>query len=344
MATLSLDDPRFKPLTPRELEEKEKQKIIQTENQQDLVKAGIDETDIELGSQENNEVSGLTSFAAGVLSGGIKIPEGVVSISAELMDLGAGQLLNLPSTKGSTVSAAAEVEQFFDEINPFEEVAEQRAAGKISEALTQLVGFGTAGAKLTLKAADAIANKLAKKAIKAKKSGRYVDPKNPNLKKGVDKASKLNNLTGKKRFAVMSLGGGAGEVLVVDNEKIGTFGDLFEKGPTELDRDVEPDVSEDATRKLLNRVRFGSESVLLAPFVYGVGQSAKLLATKGKELAYSSSKLEKGLDKLASIFRFRGTKPEQIAAAKQQQQARGMRDTNFSEEQVARIDKEIDKE
>ena len=343
MATLSLDDPRFKPLTPRELEEKEKQKIIQTENQQDLVKAGIDETDIELGSQENNEVSGLTSFAAGVLSGGIKIPEGVVSISAELMDLGAGQLLNLPSTKGSTVSAAAEVEQFFDEINPFEEVAEQRAAGKISEALTQLVGFGTAGAKLTLKAADAIANKLAKKAIKAKKSGRYVDPKNPNLKKGVDKASKLNNLTGKKRFAVMSLGGGAGEVLVVDNEKIGTFGDLFEKGPTELDRDVEPDVSEDATRKLLNRVRFGSESVLLAPFVYGVGQSAKLLATKGKELAYSSSKLEKGLDKLASIFRFRGTKPEQIAAAKQQQQARGMRDTNFSEEQVARIDKEIDK-
>ena len=60
---------------------------------------------------------------------------------------------------------------------------------------------------------------------------------------------------------------------------------------------------------LLNRVRFGSESVLLAPFVYGVGQSAKALAKRGKELAYSSSRLDRALDKLASIFRFRGTKP-----------------------------------
>ena len=34
----------------------------------------------------------------------------------------------------------------------------------------------------------------------------------------------------------MSVGGGLGEVFVVDNEKIGTFGDLFEAGPTELDR------------------------------------------------------------------------------------------------------------
>ena len=60
------------------------------------------------------------------------------------MDLGAGQLLGLPSTKDSSISAVAEVEQFFDKINPFEELAEQKAAGKISEALTQLVGFGSA--------------------------------------------------------------------------------------------------------------------------------------------------------------------------------------------------------
>ncbi len=343
MAVLSLDDPRFKPLTPEEEEEKKKQKKITEENKQDLVKAGFDETDIELPAEENSEVSGLTSFVAGIASGGIKIPEGVASLTAELMDLGAGQLIGVPSTRDSTISAVAEVEQFFDKINPFEELADQRAAGKISEALTQVIGFGMGGGKLALKSADAIAEKLAKKAINAKKSGKYVNPKNPNLKKGTKKAEQLNKLSGAKRFAAMSVGGGAGEVFVVDNEKIGTFGDLFEGGPTELDREKSTDVAEDASRRLLNRVRFGSESVLLAPFIYGVGQSAKALAKRGKELAYSSSKIERGLDKLASIFRFRGTKPQEIATAKQQQKARGMRDTNFAEEKVALIDKEIDR-
>ena len=68
---------------------------------------------------------------------------------------------------------------------------------------------------------------------------------------------------------------------------------MFEGGPTELDRDVRSDPSDDATRKLLNRIKFGAESTLLTPFVYGVGASAKLLAKKGKELAYSSSQIER---------------------------------------------------
>ena len=57
-------------------------------------------------------------------------------MSAELFDLGGGKLFGVPSTKDSAFSAAAEVEQFFDKLNPFEELAEERAAGKISEALT----------------------------------------------------------------------------------------------------------------------------------------------------------------------------------------------------------------
>ena len=343
MATLSLDDPRFQPLTPEEEEKRKKQKKITEDNKQDLVKAGTDETDIELPAEENSEVSGLTSFVSGIASGAIKIPEGVASITAELMDLGAGQLIGVPSTKDSTISAVAEVEKFFDTINPFEEFADQRAAGKISEALTQLIGFGTAGGKIALKTADAIAERVAKKAVSAKKAGKYVDPKNPNFKKGTKKAAQLNKLTGAKRFGVMAVGGGAGEIFVVDNEKIGTFGDLFEAGPTELDREQSTDIAEDASRRLLNRIKFGSESVLLSPFVYGVGKGAKALAKRGKELAYSSSRLERALDKLASVFRFRGTKPQEIAVAKQQQKARGMRDTNFAEEKVALIDREIDK-
>ena len=134
-------------------------------------------------------------------------------------------------------------------------------------------------------------------------------------------------MSGTKRFATIAIGGGAGEVFVVDNEKIGTFGDLFEGGPTELDRDVELDIAEDASRKLLNRLKFGSESILLAPLSMVLVQEQKALAKRGKELAYSNSKIERGLDKLASIFRFRGARPQEVADAKQLQKARQMRET-----------------
>ena len=70
-------------------------------------------------AEQDNETSWYKSFGAGLVSGLIKIPEGVVSLGAELVDLGADS------------DTAADVEQFFDKINPFEEIAEQRAAGKI---------------------------------------------------------------------------------------------------------------------------------------------------------------------------------------------------------------------
>lgn len=305
------------------LANKNKQEKITEQNKQDLVKAGLDETDIQLpDAEDNNEVSGATAFAAGLASGAIKVGEGVVSLGAELIDLGVD------------TNTAASVEQFFDDLNPFEEIAEQRAVGRLTEAFVQIAVPGGAGAK---------AATMAAKALKAKRAGKYVNFKGKNLKKGIAKVKQLNDLSGKQRFAAIVAGGAAGETLVADVEKIGTFGDLFEGGPTELDRDISEDPAEDASRKLANRLKFGSESILLTPFVYGVGAGAKALAKRGKELAYSSSKIERGLDKLGSVFRFRGTKPEEIAVAKQTQKARQMRDTNFSEEMVARIDTEVDK-
>ena len=304
-----------------EIKNKKNQNKNNFDIDKNLYSTSFDETNIDL--EDNNEISGATAFAAGVGSGLIKTVEGVVSLGAELIDLGADTKL------------AADVEIFFDRLNPFEEIAEQRAVGKLTEALIQIGIPGGAGAKL--------ATTLASKAVRAKKAGKYVNHKASNLKKGVKKAQDLNKLSKTQRFAAIVAGGAAGETLVADVEKIGTFGDLFEGGLTELDRDVRSDPSDDATRKLLNRIRFGTESTLLTPFVYGVGTGAKLLAKKGKELAYSNSSIERGLDKLASAFRFRGTKPQEVAVAKQQQQARKMRDTNFSQEQVARIDKEVDK-
>ena len=313
------------PITGQLIDEKELQnKKKQQQNLQDINKSyGIDTEDVVPEAEENNEVGGATAFAAGLGSGVIKTVEGVVSLGAELIDLGADTNL------------AADVELFFDKVNIFEETAEQRAIGRLTEALIQVGIPGAAGAKL--------ATTLATKALKAKRAGKYVNFKAKNLKQGVKKAEQLNKLSGKQRFAAVVAGGAAGETLVADVEKIGTFGDLFEGGPTELDRDVESDPSDDAARKLLNRLRFGGESLFITPFVYGTGVGIKQLANRGKELAYSSATLNKALDKLAAAFRFRGSKPLEVALAKQTQKQRGMRDTNFAEEQVARIDKEVDK-
>ena len=71
--------------------------------------------------EENNDTSWYTAGAAGIASGIIKVPEGIVSLAAELIDLGADS------------NTAAKVEQFFDTLNPFEEIAEkQNGAGKIN--------------------------------------------------------------------------------------------------------------------------------------------------------------------------------------------------------------------
>ena len=87
-------------------------------------------------------------------------------------------------------------------------------------------------------------------------------------KEAYELAKQLNDLSGTQRFAAVVAGGAAGETLVADVEKIGTFGDLFEAGPTELNREISEDPSEDASRKLANRLRFGAEG-----FAIGLGFS-----------------------------------------------------------------------
>ena len=115
-------------------------------------------------AEDNHEVSQIEAALNGVASGIIKIPEGFVSLVAELTD-----------AFGMTTSAAARVEQVFDKINPFEEIAEQRAAGKIVEALVQIGIPAGVCAK--------IASKIATKALKARKAGTYLNLKGKNVRK-----------------------------------------------------------------------------------------------------------------------------------------------------------------
>ena len=272
-------------------------------------------------AEKNNNRNFFVAGAAGILSGLIKVPEGVFSLAAELFDLGAD------------TDTAASVEEFFDKINPFEEVAEERAIGKLTEAFTQIGIPGGVGFKLGQKIAD--------KALKAKKAGTFLNLKNPNLQKTLQKTTDLNNKAGYKRFAAGVMGGAVGEAFVADIEKIGTFGDLL-GGPTKIDREPEVTNRGEALRKLLNRVRFSSEGVLITPFVYGVGRGAKELATSGKELAYSDSQFLRLVDKVGGAFRARGRKPQEVFEAKMKQMGRKMGDAKKAEALSNYMTRQID--
>ena len=266
----------------------------------------------------NSERSAITSALAGVLSGAIKVPEGVVSLGAELIDL------------GFDTDLAADVEQMFNKVNIFEDIANDTAIGKLTEGLVQI---GVPGG---------IGFKLASKAVKAKKAGNYMNLKSTNLQKAAKKADDFNKTIGKKRFAAGVAGGAAGEAFVADVEELGTFGDVFETGPTDLEEVTDEGGREDAFKKLMNRTKFGAESLLITPIVYGAGKGIKAAATRGKNIEFSNSKLDKFFNKTFSALRARGAKPQSIFEAKMAEKGATMADTNRAMELVKTIDSEVD--
>jgi len=274
-------------------------------------------------AEKNNKTNFFLSGAAGILSGLIKVPEGVFSLAAELFDLGAD------------TDTAASVEEFFDNkvFNAVEDVARERAIGKLTEAFTQIGIPGAVGFKL--------GQKLATKALQNKKAGTLLNLKNPNLQKSLKKTAELNDKAGYKRFAAGVMGGAAGETFVADIERIGTFGDMI-GGPTKLDREPADTNRGEALRKLLNRTRFASEGIVLTPFVYGVGKGAKELALRGKELAYSDSQFLRLVDKVGGAFRARGRKPQEVFEAKMRQMGRKMGDAKKAEALSNYMTKQID--
>ena len=283
-------------------------------------------------AERDSEVSWYKALGAGLLSGAIKVPEGIVSLGAELIDLGADSDL------------AGDVEEFFDKINPFEEVAEERLIGKLTESIIQIGVPGGIGFKVANKAARS----LTSKALKAKRSDAYAQfgrkgktPDSDELQTSLKKVRDLNKKSKYPRYSVAVGGGAVGEMFVVDNDQIGTFGDMFE-GPTELDRS-ESYGREDAARKLMNRIRFGTESLFITPAVYGVGKTAKLLAQRGKELAYSESKFQRAIDKyIRAPFQPRGKMTQEIFESEMLKQGLKARDSRRANEIINNITKSLD--
>ena len=235
-------------------------------------------------SEDNNagnKVGTIESILAGIGSGFIQIPKGLFSLGATLMDLGVNS------------GKAAAVEKWFDDLTTWDEKAEATAAGKITELLVNIGVPGGYGFKL--------GSQLAKQAMRNKNIGKYFEPLNESLQKGVKQARVLNAKGRTNQFIVGALAGGAAEgVFVGDVEKIGSFGDLI-GGPTKIDRGD----GEDAVRDLLNRVKFGTEGALFTGVVGGIGSTIKRLSGRGRKLNTANSKFDRFLDKFAGGLRSR---------------------------------------
>ena len=150
--------------------------------------------------EKDEEVGLFTSAIAGVATGIWNIPKGFVSLGAELIDL------------GFDTDNAAAVDKWFDDVNPWDDEAEARTSGRITQALAQIAPLGVGGYTIGAKYGSKLARRLAKKAIDAKKA---------------NKSFSLLNMG--RKIAKTGTGvaaGGAAEMIVAD-EDIGTLSDML---------------------------------------------------------------------------------------------------------------------
>ena len=267
-----------------------------------------------------SKVGTIESMLSGVASGLIAIPKGFFSLGASLMDLGVNS------------GKAAAVEQWFDDLTEFDEKAEATAAGKITEAL---VNIGIPGG-LAFKSASG----MAKTAMLAGKNNKYVRLGNKNLVDAADEALELTAKGKGRQFIAGAIGGGIAEgVFVGDAEAIGTFGDLL-GGPTKIDRS---DTDPDATREILNRIKFGTEGALFTGILSGAGTVIKKITNRNKGLDTANSELDRWIDKVASKFRARSGKTQEFFDIERQSIGAQAADANVARNFSRDLDVDIDK-
>jgi hypothetical protein len=197
----------------------------------------------------------------------------VVLLGATLLDLGVDK------------NRAEAVEAFFDDINPFDEMASATAAGKITELI---VNLGIPGG-----AAFRIGSGLTKATLAAKEAGTYLG-----------RAEKV------KRFAKGAGAGGVAEgVFVGDVEDAGSFGDLL-GGPTEIDRE-----SKSPETELLNRLKFGLEGAVFTGALGGAGVGIKKLRSPKGTGKVIDDPLSRWIDKyISKPLRTRGAETPEGSA------------------------------
>ena len=279
-------------------------------------------------AEYNSDPSIIGSIGAGIATGLIRIPEGAASLFASIYDL------------TNDTDTATEVEEWFDEniyqnLGNIDDKAESTAAGKITAAL---VNIGIPGV-----IAFRQGTKLANYAIKNAKAGKYFTLNNKALAGQAQKAIKLNKKGKLFKFGAGAVTGGVAEgVFVGDVEEFGSIGDLL-GGPTALDRESSTGGRDQATKEVLNRIKFGTEGALLTGVIGGVGNLIGRVAKRGKELKHSRSLTDRLLNKFASGFRPRRDLPEQFFLTKGEQTGKRAADLNRAVELSRRVDMDIDR-
>ena len=308
--------------------------------------------DFDLGDDKSlNEVSLSESIGNAALSGLIKIPLGFAYLGAEIKDAFAEEGEDVDD--GAVAKLTSKIEQSIlgDILRQSEDRARETATGRIVEAMVQIYGAAKFAGKPAAKGI-AIANKygrkIADKMINAVNRGTYVSTKSKDLYKASKKVKELNKLSKMDKFVGVTVGGGIGTgAVIMKAEDIGTFGDLFfDQGTlTALDREKKRTSKDEAMRKLLNKFKFGAEiGFPIIPFAVGVGKLGKLAATRGKELVYSNSQIERWVDKyLFEPFRTRSFRTQELQDAVQKLEGTKSAVANLTDDFIRDIDTSLKK-
>jgi hypothetical protein len=255
------------------------------------------------------------SFVAGLIDGNIKLVKFPVNIASEVIDFARGSGIEPDK------SAVAKVEKYFaDSIigkigTEAEDIAFSDAAGKLTSAAVQIFGLSKPTQMLT-----DWGFKTANKYFQAAKLGK-VATNSKSLEQATKEAIKLNQLSGKQKFASFMIGGGLGMAAVADPEEFGTLSELLEGtrfegtlGVLGLDRERKTDPQDEAARRLSNRVKLGVEQGLITwPILYVGGKVGKIVSKQSKDVYSSNEDLDRWVEKyFISPLRARGLKSEEL--------------------------------
>jgi len=265
-------------------------------------KSEQEETVEKLDQEKQEETNAFVSAGAGVLSGAVKLVEGTIGLGAELIDL------------GFDTNTSQKIEDIFDSINVFEEVAEDRLIGKITQTLAQIGVPATAG--------FSIGKKLAKRYLKKAREGK-TKSKGKGTKQTLKEINEFNKKEKRRKIIekVAPMGAGAigaaiGEGIGTD-EDIGTLGDMFENeylNLTSMDRTENLVGRREASRRLLNRVKGGVEGALVGGAIGTAVSKVVGVAKLGTQAMFSDDLGTRLIDKALGYFvRPRGALPQEVA-------------------------------
>lgn len=255
------------------------------------------------------------SMVAGLIDGNIKLVKFPVNIASEVIDFARG------SGVSPDKSAVAKVEKYFNDSiigkigTEAEDIAFQDAAGKLTSAAVQIFGL----AKPTQMLTD-WGFKTANRYFQAAKLNQ-VATGSKNLERATKEALRLNQLSGKQKFASFMIGGGLGMAAVADPEEFGTLSELLKGtrfegtlGVLGLDRERKQDPRDEAARRLWNRTKLGIEQGLITwPILFVGGKIGNIVNKQSKDVYASNDDLNRWIEKyLVTPFRSRGVKSEEL--------------------------------